>query len=67
MGHTGERANGWQHPDTKKMVAFEDVLAILSKRAEEIQRANPEVEGLRVIGIDFRVASEGSFRRHGFI
>ncbi len=55
VGYTGERENGWQHPDTGRLVDFEEVISALAKRADEIQRNNPTVEELKVIGIDFRV------------
>jgi len=55
VGHTGERENGWQHPATGGLVDFEEVISILAKRADEIQKSNPNVEELKVIGIDFRV------------
>ncbi|WP_395753902.1 hypothetical protein [Prosthecobacter sp.] len=54
VGYTGERTN-WEHPETGERLSFDEVISLLDSRADEIQNNNSAVEGLKVVGIDFRL------------
>lgn len=56
IGYTGERSY-WEHPETGDRLRFDEVIALLAARAEEIQNHNSAVEELKVVGIDFRPPS----------
>jgi hypothetical protein len=56
IGYTGERKH-WEHPETGDKLRFDEVIAILAARAEEIQNHNSAVEELSVVGVDFRLPS----------
>lgn len=59
IGYTGERTY-WEHPETGDQLGFNEVIALLDTRAEEIQNHDSSVEELRVVGIDFRLPPSAS-------
>ena len=49
--HRGEK-NTWQHPDSKKRLHFEDLIAALQCYAQDIIASEPGISNIEVIGID---------------
>jgi hypothetical protein len=53
LGLIGDRRH-WENPGTKARLTFEEVVNIISERAESLIQANLRIFGLKVVGIDFR-------------
>lgn len=52
IGHLKNKK--WKNPDTGLLLCFEEVIQILSDRADQIAQESSSIEGLEVLGIDFR-------------
>ncbi|MES2737517.1 MAG: hypothetical protein V4672_14435 [Verrucomicrobiota bacterium] len=55
VGLAGRRVSGWQDPDTRVMLNFDEVINRLRQRAIELLSQGGRALGLEVIGIDFRL------------
>jgi hypothetical protein len=47
------RQQHWKHPQTGQLLAFAEVIGLLSEKALELVQQNPRIGNLVVIGIDF--------------
>lgn len=55
VGLVGRRPNGWQHPTTREILDFEQMIAYLRERAVALLGEAGRALGLEVVGIDFRL------------
>jgi hypothetical protein len=47
------RQHNWKHPQTGQLLDFNQVIGLVSARANEIVEGNPKIGNLFVVGIDF--------------
>ncbi len=47
------RQQHWKHPKTGQLMAFAEVIGLLTERALELVQQNPRIGNLAVVGIDF--------------
>ena len=52
LGYIGRKQH-WNHPTESKRIDFAGLVELINQRSQELERTRPEVEGLRVIAIDF--------------
>lgn len=49
-----KQRKSWKHPSTGKSMCFEDVLAYLRQEVDQILLSSPGVDGIEIVGMDFR-------------